>query len=122
MPSRRSAFRATRLSSSTFLIKEFDDIYAEHPHIYAIIIPKFESTGVISSAPTGTILLIDTGCGGASNDPNIEITNLREFIETVEIPDNGGRPLNGGHGRMNYIVVTTHCHYDHIRRCFYPSR
>ena len=86
MPSRRSAFRATRLSPSTFLIKEFDDIYAEHPHIYAIIIPKFESTGVTSSAPTGSILLIDTGCGGAANDPNIKITTTLNQRDTAASP------------------------------------
>lgn len=72
----------------------------------------------------GTIILIDTGCGGASNDPEVRVTNVREFIETVDVPENGGRPLNGldnqsgleGGKRMGYIVVLTHCHYDHIRK------
>ncbi|KAJ3815582.1 Metallo-hydrolase/oxidoreductase [Lentinula aff. lateritia] len=111
-----SAFTATRLASNTFLINEYDDIYSEHPLIYAIIFPSTSNT-----SEAGTIILIDTGCGGASNDPEVRVTNLREFIETVDVPDNGGRPLNGleseleGGKRMGYIVVLTHCHYDHIR-------
>ena len=99
----KAAFQATRLTSSTFLIKEYNDIYSEQPHIYAKL---------VSSA--NTMLIIDTGCGGASNDPEITIKSLREFIETVKIQDNKGLPLNEG-GSMNYIVALTHCHYDHIR-------
>ncbi|KAJ3848659.1 Metallo-hydrolase/oxidoreductase [Lentinula lateritia] len=122
-----SAFTATRLASNTFLINEYDDIYSEHPLIYAIIFPSTsntsESCSKVGHNRAGTIILIDTGCGGASNDPEVRVTNLREFIETVDVPDNGGRPLNGldkqsgseGGKRMGYIVVLTHCHYDHIR-------
>ncbi|KAJ4477147.1 Metallo-hydrolase/oxidoreductase [Lentinula aciculospora] len=116
---KHSAFTAIRLTSSTFLIKEFDDIYSEHPHIYAIIVPVSNLVTNSASKP-GTIILIDTGCGGASNDPKTRITNLREFIETVNVPDNDRRPLNGldmtGRAKMDYIVVLTHCHYDHIRK------
>jgi glyoxylase-like metal-dependent hydrolase (beta-lactamase superfamily II) len=99
----KAAFQATRLTSSTFLIKEYNDIYSEHPHIYAKL---------VSSA--NTMLIIDTGCGGASNDPDITIKSLKEFIETVKVEDNNGLPLNEG-GSMKYIVALTHCHYDHIR-------
>ncbi|KAH9936064.1 Metallo-hydrolase/oxidoreductase [Amylocystis lapponica] len=99
---RRSAFRAHRLTASTFLIVEHDDIYAEHPYIYAKIVPA-----------ANTILILDTGCGGASNDPNVEVTSLREFIETVPVEHNQGMPLNEG-GRMRYVVALSHCHYDHI--------
>ncbi|KAF8825098.1 hypothetical protein HHX47_DHR7000707 [Lentinula edodes] len=128
-----SAFAATRLTSNTFLIKEYNDIYSEHPHIYAIIFPSTsnlsnisntsESSSKVGHNMAGTIILIDTGCGGASNDPEVRVTNVREFIETVDVPENGGRPLNGldnqsgleGGKRMGYIVVLTHCHYDHIQ-------
>ncbi|OCH94450.1 Metallo-hydrolase/oxidoreductase [Obba rivulosa] len=101
-PARRSAFVARRLTPTTFLIVEHDDIFDEHPFIYARIFAEAKK-----------ILLVDTGCGGRTRDRTIEITRLREFIETVCIPDNGGRPLNEG-GRMEYAVVLTHCHYDHI--------
>lgn len=68
---------------------------------------------LVSSA--NTMLIIDTGCGGASNDPEITIKSLREFIETVKVEDNSALSLNEG-GGMSYIVALTHCHYyDHIR-------
>lgn len=102
-PLAKAAFQATRLTSSTFLIKEYNDIYSEHPHIYAKL-----------ALSANTILIIDTGCGGASNDPDITVKSLREFIETVKVQDNNGLPLNEG-GSMNYMVALTHCHYDHIR-------
>jgi len=99
---RKAAFHATRLTSSTFLVKEYNDIYSEHPHIYAKVVPV-----------ANTILVIDTGCGGASHDPEIQVKSLREFIETVGVADNDGEPLNPK-GGYKYVVVTTHCHYDHI--------
>ncbi|CCM04308.1 uncharacterized protein FIBRA_06479 [Fibroporia radiculosa] len=100
---RRCAFKAYRLTLSTFLVIEVNDIYSEHPYIYVKRVPE-----------ANTILVTDTGCGGASNDRKVDITSLREFIETVGVEDNGGRPLNEG-GSMRYVVVLTHCHYDHIR-------
>ena len=98
----KAAFHASRLTNSTFLIKEYNDIYSERPHIYAKIVPA-----------ANTILVIDTGCGGASPDSEIVIKSLREFIENVKIDDNDGVPLNEG-GRMGYVIALTHCHYDHI--------
>jgi glyoxylase-like metal-dependent hydrolase (beta-lactamase superfamily II) len=100
---KQSAFQASRLTPSTFLIKEYDDVYSEHPHIYAKVVPS-----------ANTMLVIDTGCGGASNNPKTHIKSLREFMETVRVDENNNKPLNQG-GRMKYLVVTTHCHYDHIR-------
>lgn len=100
---KKSAFTAHRLTRSTFLIVEVDDIYGEHPYIYAKLVPD-----------AGTILLFDTGCGGASDDRTVHITSLREFLESVPIAENGGRPLNDG-ARMRYVVALSHCHYDHIR-------
>ncbi|KAF5367432.1 hypothetical protein D9758_003676 [Tetrapyrgos nigripes] len=102
MPLKKSsAFSATRLAADTFLVKETDDIYSENPHIYVKLVPL-----------VNTILLIDTGCGGKSNE-DVEITSLREFLETYEVEVNDGKALNSG-GFMKYVVVTTHCHYDHI--------
>ncbi|KAF8206518.1 Metallo-hydrolase/oxidoreductase [Mycena galopus ATCC 62051] len=76
----RAAFRATRLTSSTFLVSEYDDIYDEHPQIFVKLIPSAH-----------TILIIDTGCGGATRDPKIEITSLRKYIEEVKLDCNGGK-------------------------------
>ncbi|KIO09304.1 hypothetical protein M404DRAFT_996897 [Pisolithus tinctorius Marx 270] len=99
------AFKARRLTSSTFLITEWDDIYDEHPFIYAKVVPSAQ-----------TMLILDTGCGGASNNPCIGVKSLREFLETVAVEENERAPLNPG-GQLAYIVVQSHCHYDHIRRC-----
>jgi glyoxylase-like metal-dependent hydrolase (beta-lactamase superfamily II) len=82
---------------------EYNDIYDEHPQIFVKLFPLVQ-----------TILVIDTGCGGATGDRDTEITSLRKYIEEVELDCNGGKPLNEG-GRMEYVVVATHCHYDHIR-------
>ncbi|TFY63767.1 hypothetical protein EVJ58_g3077 [Rhodofomes roseus] len=101
---KRSAFKAYRLTNTTFLIIEVDDIYSEHPYIYAKLVPEAD-----------TILLLDTGCGGASSDRTVEITSLRAFLERVPVAENGGRPINDG-ARMRYVVALSHCHYDHIRR------
>jgi glyoxylase-like metal-dependent hydrolase (beta-lactamase superfamily II) len=98
----KSAFQASRLTSSTFLIKEYNDIFSEHPYIYLKLIPS-----------TNTALIIDTGTGGKSNDPTIRISSLRKFIETINVTENNDQPLNEG-GKMKYVVVLTHCHYDHI--------
>ena len=101
---RKPAFKASRLTPSTFVINEFADIYDESPLIYAKI-----------CAEIATIVIIDTGCGGATEDPDIDLKSLRAFIETVAVVDNGGKPLNE-HGGMRYIVILSHCHYDHIRK------
>ncbi|THV03231.1 Metallo-hydrolase/oxidoreductase [Dendrothele bispora CBS 962.96] len=102
LKTKTSAFTAIRLTTSTFLVKETNDIFEEHPHIYVKLVPS-----------SNTVLVIDTGCGGQSNDEDVEITSLREFIETFPVIDNNGKPLNPG-GSMKYVVATTHCHYDHI--------
>ena len=95
------AFKASRLTPTTFLVIEHSDSYDEHPYIYV----KFLTDS--------TLLILDTGCGGKTDNPEVSLTSLREFIETVGIEDNGGNPLNEG-GRKGYILVLSHCHYDHI--------
>ncbi|KAI0360152.1 Metallo-hydrolase/oxidoreductase [Trametes cingulata] len=98
----KPAFTARCLTPRTFLLTETDDIYDEHPFIYATHVPAAR-----------TLLLLDTGCGGASRDPHASFTRLRDFLERAPVEDNGGRPVNGG-GEMRYVVVLSHCHYDHI--------
>lgn len=98
----KTAFQAARLTHSTFLVQEYNDIFSEHPHIYVKLFPSAKA-----------MLLIDTGTGGKSNDPDVEVTSLRKFLETIDVADNENKPLNEG-GKMKYVVVTTHCHYDHI--------
>ncbi|KAI6096488.1 Metallo-hydrolase oxidoreductase [Pisolithus croceorrhizus] len=71
------AFKARRLMPSTFSIIQWDDIYNEHPFIHAKI---------VSAVQTVLTLILDTGCGGTSNNPRIGA----------------------------YVVIQSHCHYDHI--------
>ena len=96
-------------ASSTWLIREHDS-YGEYPHIYA----------KLCSAPTSdkgksaqVVVLSDTGCGTSTDNPEYSNTghlkqpkewNIRTFLEFTINPQ----------GRIPYLVVTTHCHYDHI--------
>lgn len=96
---RSTCFTASRLNGTTFQIVE-DDKWTEMPIIYAKVYPS-------------TIVLLDTGCGGAARDPRVELKSLRIFLETFPVADNGNSPLNLGAER-SYLVICTHCHYDHI--------
>ena len=94
-----TCFSCTRLNATTFRIVE-DDKWSETPFIYAKILESL-------------IVLVDTGCGGASRDPNVTLTSLRTFIETFPVHDNDNTPLNDK-GEKSYLVVCSHCHFDHI--------
>ncbi|KAI9148287.1 major facilitator superfamily domain-containing protein [Paramyrothecium foliicola] len=84
---------------TTFLITE-DDKWEEEPYIYAKVYEE-------------VLVLIDTGCGGASRDATAQLTSLRKFIETYPVHDNGNVPLNSD-GAKSYVIICSHCHYDHI--------
>ncbi|KIP05023.1 hypothetical protein PHLGIDRAFT_120190 [Phlebiopsis gigantea 11061_1 CR5-6] len=98
----KPAFKAWRFNATTFVINEHKDSYDEQPLIYAKLLPGDEE-----------MVIIDTGCGGATKDPKIDLKSLRTFIETVQVRGNNDKPLNEG-GKMKYVIVLTHCHYDHI--------
>jgi hypothetical protein len=98
-PPPTSCFTCTRQNSTTFRIVE-DDKWYEQPLVYVKITQD-------------ALVLVDTGCGGAARDPRVELTGLRDFLETYPVEDNDGKPLNEG-GERDYVVVCTHCHYDHI--------
>jgi hypothetical protein len=83
---------------TTFLIIE-DDSYGEQPHIYVKIYPN-------------VILISDTGCN-SPRQKNKTITSFRQYIETFSVPANNDSPLNP-HGTKPYLILCTHCHYDHI--------
>ena len=94
-----TCFNCTRLNSTTFQIVE-DDKWFENPIVYAKIFAE-------------VLVLIDTGCGGASRDPNVSLRSLRSFIESYEVADNDNQPLNKGRVK-DYVVICSHCHFDHI--------
>ncbi len=97
-------FLCTRVNSTTFVIVEKDE-YDEHPFVYLKIYPKL-------------VVLSDTGCGGSADATRPSQSNLRHFIETSPVVANGRQPLNprqgNGQPSKKYLIVCTHCHYDHI--------
>ena len=102
----RTCFACEKLNDSTFLIVE-DDKYDEHPFIYAKIYLELR-----------LIVLSDTGCGGRTRDHDLPADDLRNFLETYPVENNGNRPLNprqtSGEPTFRYMIFCTHCHYDHI--------
>ncbi|KAJ7170621.1 hypothetical protein C8R43DRAFT_875692 [Mycena crocata] len=96
-PAPRAAFRTTCLTPSTFLLSEWNDIYGEHPQIYVKLFPHAH-----------TILVIDTGCGGATVDPDIEVTSLRKYLEEFKLECNNGAALNEGKNLDYVTTITSH--------------
>jgi glyoxylase-like metal-dependent hydrolase (beta-lactamase superfamily II) len=93
-----TSFVCGRINNSTFLVIE-DDKFDERPYIYAKIYPN-------------RILITDTGCNTPRRKDR-SLTSLRKYLETFPIPANGDQPLNPG-GNKNYVIICSHCHYDHI--------
>lgn len=97
-----SSFTTKRINKSTFLIIE-DDAFEEHPYIYAKIHPKAR-----------IIILTDTGCDEpSSRSKHADFTRLRDYLENFSIKSNANKPLNP-QGHLQYYIICTHCHYDHI--------
>jgi len=96
-----SSFTAERINETTFVIRE-DDLYEEHPFIYAKVHP---------SAPV--IVLSDTGCDEPSEKHKHDrYIHLREWLEHCPVEANDHKPLNAD-GKRHYVIICTHCHYDH---------
>lgn len=100
-----SYFECTRVNDTTFVIHE-NDRFDEHPFIYVKV---YESIPLV--------VFSDTGCGGGNNRQS-QSSNLKDFIETYPIPSNNDKPLNpraaNGEVYKKYMIICTHCHYDHI--------
>lgn len=93
-----TSFISLRVNKSTFLVIE-DDAYGEEPYIYVKFYPNH-------------ILVTDTGCN-LPRQENRSLTSLRQYLETYPLAINGGKCLNPG-GQKKYIIICSHCHYDHI--------
>ncbi|PNS18220.1 hypothetical protein CAC42_7589 [Sphaceloma murrayae] len=99
---RLSSFFATKINASTFAITE-DDRFSEHPLLYAKIYPN-----------RPIIVLSDTGLDSPHDrSKNAKYTRIRSFLEECPVPSNDDQPLNPG-GSKQYVILITHCHYDHI--------
>ncbi|CAF9931484.1 hypothetical protein IMSHALPRED_008641 [Imshaugia aleurites] len=100
-PSLSEYFTCSRLNATTFVIHE-NDKYEEHPFIYV----------KIYSDP-GLVVICDTGCGGGDAGRE-HYHNLKDYIETFPAAANDGKPLNPLEAERKYLIICTHCHYDHI--------
>ena len=86
------AYTISRLNNSTHLVIQ-NDKYLEFPYIY-----------VKQYSDPRLLVVIDTGCGahnGAERTPTIELKDFirQEFPQASEYP---------------FMVICTHCHFDHI--------
>ncbi|KAI9686442.1 MAG: hypothetical protein M1820_010638 [Bogoriella megaspora] len=93
-----TSFHDRRVNSSTFLIVE-DDEFREQPHVYVKVYPNY-------------LLVNDTGCN-APLDKHSSPISLREYLETRPLASKGNECLNP-HGRKRYVIICSHCHFDHI--------
>lgn len=93
-----TSFVCRRINSSTFLVIE-DDSYGEQPHIYVKVYKQH-------------IIITDTGCN-SPRQKDKSLTSLRRYLETFPLSINGNESLNP-EGKRRYIIIGSHCHYDHI--------
>ncbi|PQE21770.1 Metallo-beta-lactamase domain-containing 2 protein [Rutstroemia sp. NJR-2017a WRK4] len=93
-----TSFVSRRVNPSTFVVSEDDD-FGEQPYIYIKIYAKF-------------IVVTDSGCNKPRNK-DVQISSLRQYIEEYPIASNSNASLNPG-GEKAYIIICSHCHYDHI--------
>lgn len=97
-----ASFTTTRINKTTFVVEE-DDAFGEHPLIYVKLHPTLP-------------LLITSDTGGdepSERNKHAACIHLREYLEKYPVPCNNNSPLNPG-GARKYIIIVTHCHYDHL--------
>lgn len=87
-------YHGSRLNDTTYLIVHHDK-YSEFPFIYVKLYLNLSLA-----------VVIDTGCGAHNGQANSPILELKDFIHR-EI-------LSSEHASFNFMVVCTHCHFDHI--------
>jgi glyoxylase-like metal-dependent hydrolase (beta-lactamase superfamily II) len=84
----------SRLNNTTFLVVHHDK-YSEFPFIY---VKLYQSLSLA--------VVIDTGCGAHNGQDDAPVLELKDFIHD-EI-------LNSEQASFDFMVVCTHCHFDHI--------
>ncbi|KAK5110538.1 hypothetical protein LTR62_005730 [Meristemomyces frigidus] len=96
------SFTTTRISPTTWVIQE-DDAFREHPLIYVKLYPEIP-----------VVVLCDTGTDAPTEENKKVVgasTHLRAYLENTPINSNTDRPLNPD--KHPYLIMQTHCHYDH---------
>jgi len=98
-----SSFTAVKVNDTTFAVTE-DDSYEERPIIYVKIHPQ---------APL--IILSDTGSNSpAERSKKARYTHLLDFLRHCPIPENDDKPLDPLPRHRHYVIICSHCHFDHI--------
>lgn len=87
-------YYGSRLNDTTHLIVHHDKDY-EFPFIYVKLYPSLSLA-----------VVIDTGCGAHNGQSDAPVLELKDFIHR-EI-------LSSEQASFDFIVVCTHCHFDHI--------
>lgn len=91
-------YTSSRLNNSTYLVVQ-NDKYSEFPFIYVKIYSDHHLA-----------VVLDTGCGPQSaTDHTAQLADLKDFIEDRVLGLN-----EASTEKYEYLVVCTHCHFDHI--------
>ncbi|KAF3036485.1 hypothetical protein E8E12_007313 [Didymella heteroderae] len=94
-------FTIRQINKTTYLIRELDR-FDENPHIYVK-----KHTQILADGRSASLLIVnDTGCG-TSVSSKLSRTgqwNIRTFIDHHLNPSS----------TIPYLVILSHCHYDHI--------
>ena len=93
-PTTGPPYHGSRLNDTTYLIVHHDK-YKEFPFIYVKLYQKLSLA-----------VVIDTGCGAHNGQDDAPILELKDFIHD-EI-------LSSEQASFDFMVVCTHCHFDHI--------
>ena len=88
------AYYSSRLNESTHLVIHRDN-YSEYPFIYVKIYRE-----------PSLVVVFDTGCGAENAHHEQEAQDLKDFIQD--------ELLKGESANTDWLVVCTHCHFDHI--------
>ncbi|KAJ5273894.1 hypothetical protein N7478_009019 [Penicillium angulare] len=104
-------FHVRRLNKSIYLFREHDN-YGQFPNIYAKICSTSDANGT-SSSPTSVIVLSDAGCATSIKNPEYDISKDPSTPKYWNIYTVLKHTINP-HGQLPYLVITTHCHFDHI--------
>lgn len=99
-------FSVRRLNESFYLFREHD-AYGQYPNIYAKICHS------ATPSTSAVIVLSDTGCATTAKNPNYGSTSKPDEPESWNLNTVLRHTINPG-GRLPYLVMTTHCHFDHI--------
>lgn len=114
-------------ASASWLIREHDQC-GEYPHIYAKVCTsprrqEDDDGGPEKPAAHKVIVLSDTGCATETLNTKLQRCDADGLNEIYSTPPGEPRrwnlrtfleyTINPG-GQTPYVVITTHCHYDHI--------